>query len=235
MKSLLFLLCITLSTGLYAQSHHRHYSTEQRDEDVSENTEDEPTIRSWEMAINSTYLLRNLSTFGGSPIEQDLLVFRKYFNVRDVMKFGFKYDGDKNVTNPNDSLSITRSFSEVEFTLGYERYNRLAKRWRYFYGIDFGYGMGSNDTKYSVFDPSINNPKLIARSSTYFTIEPAFGVQFYITPRVSLSTRTTFLARFSDTSTEYEYFDPTLNYNVSGSDRNTNFTFPSEIFLRIRL
>ncbi len=230
-----------LSTGLYAQGNHRANRPEVVEVEDDDNQKG-PTekVRSWEIGLNSTYLLRSIIPtypYYGNELQQDQLVFRKYFSRRNVMKIGFKYNGINSDTNPNDSLTIGTASSDFEISLGYERYNRLAKRWRYFYGIDFGFGSASQEYTYSSADPVYNYLKERTINGTYFSLEPNIGIQFLLTRRISLSTRTSFNAQFGNSDQIVSYYDPNTanNSTVSGTDNNFNFLFPSEIFLRFIL
>ena len=234
-KIIIFILSISLSFSAIAQKEKKQKNNNFQIDTSSVN----------EFEIDITNILKTtvfISDFGGgtriigSPY---ILTYRRYIGEWDVHT-GFGLIGDIDNSVRNDTINRKSSSLNFNYGIGFTHYTSIGKKFKLFYGSDVVYNLSNSKSEYDGDDyydgEFIQKNKSITHSGG---LSPFLGIQFYLHPRISLSTETSFnISSFKGTEeSERVYEDTNLestNSSSTTSGLNANYTLPLNIKLRVR-
>lgn len=187
------------------------------------------------IGIESGGILQQLALFNGS----------NYFGYQNPYMFSFRRIFGSNAVRLNLGGTIFRSdgiinasiFSKQEMNdlktaLGFEHYSYLGKHWNFYFGMDLVFNYKDHLYEYSLNDSmqTINKEKVIEAG-----ISPFLGIQFRVTPRLSLGTETGLdILKGQVKSSRKDVYNATLDQFSTENRLSTNFRPPASIVFRFQ-
>lgn len=153
------------------------------------------------MGFNGTPLLVQLIPFNRSDprvVGPYYVNWRSYVLRNNKLK-GFKISMGVDLSDANNE-AIQAFFN---FRLGFEGYRRLGPRWGYTRGFNGFFSAGD-----------FNTPGSKQGDETFLGFGPHWGVDFFVSPKVSLSLETALVFGTTDFGAKFEFIPPVaLNLN----------------------
>lgn len=153
------------------------------------------------MGFNTTPLLVQLIPFNRSDpriVGPYYVNWRSYVEQKGKLK-GFKISVGIDLSDANEEA--VQSF--FNFRLGFEGYRRLSPRWGYTRGFNGFFSVGD-----------FNTPGAKQRDEIFLGIGPHWGVDFFVSPKVSISLETALVFGTTDFGPKFEFIPPVaLNLN----------------------
>ncbi len=198
-QTILILILLNLLTcSLSAQVNNRKDTKQASWHNISYNqfiTND--TLHRWQIGINTQFFTDGLYDDANDIFDSQLtpieFMVRRQTTLNQAMRlriFGIK---DK-FTREEGSTTIETYKSMLGLALGYEWQMLLGKRWKLYYGFEAEWKRIWDNSKEErdVYYPSSNATgrfrSIIKRKTNRIAILPLLGLNFYITPRLTLST-----------------------------------------------
>lgn len=135
--------------------------------------------------------------------------------IRSKVSFGSKSNTRNNV---NDTSNTETYYSTSSISLGYE-WNKTHGKVQFFYGID----VTIRSSYYSSETKSTNNgvdySSEMEQDFNAFALSPLFGIEYFVTPKLSISTEIKYVLEAFDASEIYKYSGSTseTKYEDSGA------------------
>lgn len=153
------------------------------------------------MGFNTTPLLVQLIPFNRSdprvtgPYHVN---WRSYVEQKEKLK-GFKLSLGVDLSDANEEG--VQAF--LNFRLGFERYRRISPRWGYTRGFSAMLSLGD-----------LNTPGSKQGDGVFLGMGPHWGVDFFVSPKVSLSLETALMIGMTEFGPNFEFIPPiALNLN----------------------
>jgi hypothetical protein len=165
------------------------------------------------MGFNTTPLLVQLIPFNRSDprvVGPYYVNWRSYIQKEDKLK-GFKVSFGIDLSDVSEE-----SFQAfVNVRLGFEGYRRISPRWGYTRGFSLMFSGGD-----------FNTPGTKAGDDAFFGFGPHWGVDYFVSPKVSLSLETALVFGTNSFGPTFEFIPPVaLNLNFwSPKGRRSNYT-----------
>lgn len=154
------------------------------------------------MGFNTTPLLVQLIPFNRSDprvVGPYYVNWRSYVEQKGKLK-GFKISLGVDLSDVDDINPVQAFFN---FRLGFEGYRRLSPRWGYTRGFNGFFSAGD-----------FNTPGTKQEDEVFLGIGPHWGVDFFVSPKVSLSLETALVFGTTDFGAKFEFIPPVaLNLN----------------------
>ncbi len=188
-----------------------------------------------EVGINMTSFVENILSFNGVEEGNNpyLLTYKRYFNGFWVLRTGIG-GNYRQTTEESDGTPGTSENSELDFAfrLGAERQYFLNPRWMAYFGFDAVLWAESiraeNDDD---FDKVVTSTE-----SLTFGPSPVIGIQFNITPRLNISTESSFslFYRINNRKVTSESFPEQFNRDDTIEEFEVASVLPIAIFMKFR-
>ena len=153
------------------------------------------------MGFNTTPLLVQLIPFNRSDPRVTgpyYVNWRSYVEQKGKLK-GFKISVGIDLSDANEEA--VQSF--FNFRLGFEGYRRLGPRWGYTRGFNGFFSVGD-----------LNTPGTKQEDEVFLGIGPHWGVDFFVSPKVSISLETALVFGTTGFGPKFEFIPPVaLNLN----------------------
>ena len=154
------------------------------------------------MGFNTTPLLVQLIPFNRSDprvVGPYYVNWRSYVQKNDKLK-GFKISLGVDLSDVDDINPVQAFFN---FRLGFESYRRISPRWGYTRGFNGFFSSGD-----------FNTPGSKPNNDVFLGIGPHWGVDFFVSPKVSLSLETALVIGTAGLGPKIEFIPPVaLNLN----------------------
>lgn len=154
------------------------------------------------MGFNTTPLLVQLIPFNRSDPRVTgpyYVNWRSYVQKDDKLK-GFKISLGVDLSDVDD-INPVQAF--LNFRLGFESYRRISPRWGYTRGFNGFFSSGD-----------FNIPGSKPNNDVFLGVGPHWGVDFFVSPKVSLSLETALILGTTDFGAKFEFIPPVaLNLN----------------------
>lgn len=167
------------------------------------------------MGFNGTPLLVQLIPFNRSDprvVGPYYVNWRSYVLKNDKLK-GFKISLGVDLSDTDD-LNPVQAFFNAR--LGFEGYRRISPRWGYTRGFNVFFSAGD-----------LNTPGSKQGDETFLGVGPHWGIDFFVSPKVSLSLETALLFGTTDFGAKFEFIPPVaLNLNFWSPKRERRVVNP---------
>lgn len=186
-----------------------------------------------ELSLNIRQIVNVFWGFPAPPVITDpyMLQYRQYIGEMGAIRIGAGVQMN-NLETQIDTITQTHKFSALDFRAGWQFNEEAGKRFLFYYGADLFFASANNEQKYHV-----NSYGWIytENSSKDIGIAPLIGLQFYLTPRVSLGTEANFRIASVKSSTKNTYeLRPENDREVETTGISTAFWPPSSLYLNVR-
>lgn len=165
-----------------------------------------------------------------------LLTYRRYIGNFDIHT-GFGIGGSKISNVRNDTITRDSKNFDFSYGIGFAHYTNISNRFNLFYGSDVLFNLETStyenvsyysDEKYYDYRKS----KTLGGG-----VRPFVGVQFYVHPKISLSTEAALRLMFDKSKSESKQqsgTDPEEISTTTSNEFNIGYTIPLNIKLRVR-
>lgn len=179
-----------------------------------------------QFGLNLGSLVKNLANKDLTNVNQETVTYR-YIKDDIALRLGiggfYQKDFSKNVSS-NSSIDI----NALTLKWGYEKHQKINKRWRYYYGFDLKYNSLNQD-----FQNAFNSGNKF--KSNTFSINPLLGYQLRLTPHLFLQTEASvsFFYEVSNFSSFANTIDPILGevFSNDTKGRGVELVLPNILFL----
>lgn len=164
------------------------------------------------MGFNTTPLLVQLIPFNRSDprvVGPYYVNWRSYLQKNDKLK-GFKISLGVDLSDTDDASPVQAFFN---VRLGFESYRRISPRWGYTRGFSGFYSTGD-----------FNTPGSKPNDEVFLGGGPHWGVDFFVSPKVSLSLETALVLGMTGVGAKFEFIPPVaLNLNFWSPKQERRF------------
>ncbi len=183
-----------------------------------------------QFGLNLGSLVKNLANKDLSNINQETITYRYIKNdiaLRLSIGGFYQKDFSKNASS-NSSINV----SVITLKWGYEKHQKINKRWRYYYGFDLKYN--SLNRKLTDQFTDVDKAKLSA-----FSVNPLLGYQLRLTPHLFLQTEASVsffyqvsnFASFSNEPFQISQIDLGQVFSSNSKGRGVELVLPNILFL----
>lgn len=160
--------------------------------------------------INTTFGFIPYSTNNTEYIPKtNLQLGAKFHTLKGAVRLscGFNYSNYTSEDKAVNDIKITNSGSNARFATGYEWHYTIT-RVNIYYGADFSWALSNHNFKYVDGSDEI----IIKSNVTYLGINPLVGVNYFITPYLSVGTELRFTAEIYTGKEKVDYVLNNTNY-----------------------